>query len=304
MKNSIPVFFVHSGNNDYLEYTIKQAEKTNEYVYLLGDQSNVYRAKHWISMKDYITDEYIAFTKKYVHMSFNPYLFELNCFRRFFVTYEYAKEHCIKHFMLLDSDLLSFGNYSEIDFGNAIAGFSMPENQEDYNWTASPHCSYWTLDGMKQFLEYLSYEYTIGIHELEEKWSYHQNNNIMGGICDMTLLYLWARNLEKGKIFNTSVVRNGTVFDHFLSVSQGYKTGNFPVRKFCNIKQFKFEHGKAYFKDNLGEWIRTYSIHAQGKSKIYIKALYEQQNNIWNYRWIKIRDLCRRAMLKAVKIVR
>lgn len=304
MDNNIPVFFVHSGNNDYLKYTIKQAESTNNSVILLGDDSNVLRAMKWVHMDDYITDKFIDFTNKYVHMAFNPYLFELNCFRRYFVTYEYSLRNKIDRFMMLDSDLLAYGNYSEIDFGNCIAGFSIPKDQDLYSWTASPHCSYWTLEGMKEFLDFLIYEYTIGIHELEEKWKYHQENQIIGGICDMTLLYLWANKIGKNKIFNTTIIRNNTVFDHFLSVSEGYEKGTFPLRKFCNIKKIKFEDGKAYFKNRENKWIRTYSIHAQGKSKIYIKTLYQQKNNIWSYRWDKISNYATRIKLKLEKIVK
>ena len=35
---TIPVVFIHTGYQPYMEYTIHQAEKTNQVVYLLGDE--------------------------------------------------------------------------------------------------------------------------------------------------------------------------------------------------------------------------------------------------------------------------
>ena len=37
---TIPVVFIHTGYQPYMEYTIHQAEKTNQVVYLLGDEKN------------------------------------------------------------------------------------------------------------------------------------------------------------------------------------------------------------------------------------------------------------------------
>lgn len=300
-KQILPVFFVHSGNNDYLNYTIKQAENVNSCVYLLGDESNKEKAKQWFRMSDYLSDEYNNFTQHYVHMSSNPYLFELNCFRRFFVTYEFAKRNSINRFMMLDSDLLAFSDFSKIDFGDAIAALSIPHCQDKYVWTASPHCSYWTIEGIRDFLNFLTYEYTIGIHELMEKWEYHQTNQIKGGICDMTLLYLWARNKGDTHIYNTLAIKDNAVFDHFLSVSEGIQKGIFPVRKFCNIKHLKFVNGEAFFKNNTGEWIKTHSIHAQGKSKIYIPTLYAQRTSVVWYVCAKLNDYKKRLLKKVKK---
>lgn len=289
MIENKPIFFVHSGNQDYLKRTIKQAEKTNRVVYLLGDDSNRKIAINWFDMKLYLTEKWDKFKKIYIHMSSNPYEFELNCFRRFFVVYEFAKEMEIESFFMLDSDCLAYSDFSKLPLSNYDVGLSIPKNQEDYDWTASPHNSYWTLKALENFLEYLFYEYTKNLEELKIKWHYHQEKNIRGGICDMTLLYLWATSSLSIRLLNTTIGVDGGVFDHFLSVSEGYEKGTFPIHRFCEIKHLKFVNGKAYFKDKNKNWIQTYTIHAQGKSKIYIKILSLEKNNFLYYVAIKLK---------------
>ena len=303
-KGIIPVLFIHTGNQEYLQYTVSQAEKMNSHVYLLGDESNQNIAKRWVRMKDYFTDRYKNFTENYVHMSSNPYVFELNCFRRFFVSYEFAVRNDIREFMMLDSDLLAFANFSEVDFHGCDAALSMPYDQSHYVWTASPHCSYWTVEALDDFLDYLIYAYGEGIGLLEEKWKYNHEKHMPGGICDMTLLYLWAQSSTKFHVFNTSQVCNKTVFDHFLSLSEGYQQGDFQRNRYCEMKKIKFEQGIPYFLSGDGEWIRTYTVHAQGRSKLYIAALYSQKTGTLPYVKVKTIDYINRVIRKLKKILK
>ncbi len=298
MNRNIPVFFVHSGNQDYLTKTIIQAEKTNNAVYLLGDDSNRHIAKNWANIQDYTSSGWEEFQKTYVHMSTNPYMFELNCFRRFFISYEFAKASQIDAFVLLDSDCFAFVNFSQLNFCSFDAGLSMPENQSNYIWTASPHSAYWTLPALKDFLEYLQYEYTRNLQQLEEKWAYHQSNNIRGGICDMTLLYLWATAGRGFRVLNTTLGLDGGIFDHFLSVSEGYSTGEYPVIKFLQMKRIKFQNSNAYFKRKDGNWIQAYTIHAQGTSKLYIPLLSRQESCLLYYFAVKAANIGFRILRK------
>lgn len=302
-KGIIPVLFIHTGNQDYLQYTVAQAEKTNSNVFLLGDESNQKTAQKWVCMEEYFTERYVRFTENYVHMSSNPYVFELNCFRRFFVSYEFAIRNNIREFMMLDSDLLAFVNFSDIDFQGCDAAFSMPYDQSNYIWTASPHCSYWTIDALDDFLNYLTYAYNEGISQLEEKWKYNHDNHMPGGICDMTLLYLWAQSDSGFHIYNTAQIRNNAVFDHFLSVSEGYRQGDFQRNRYCEMKKLKFEQGIPYFLYKDGQWIRTYTIHAQGRSKLYIPTLYNQSTGNFPYVKVKTNDYLHRVNRKLKKIL-
>ena len=298
---TIPVIFVHTGYQPYMEYTIHQAEKTNEVVYLLGDEKNKQVAQQWFGIEEYQSDRYLRFKKIYKHMSSNPYNFEINCFRRFFVAYEFAKKNNIKKFIMLDTDCFSFANFSVLGFSEYDAALSMPKDQNNYLWTASPHGSMWSIEALENYLEFLFYEYSDNISELEEKWEYHKTHNIGGGICDMTLLYLWANRTDIYRILNTTQGYDKGVFDHFVSLSEGYEKNEYQVLKGINIKKIKFEDNRAYFQKKNGEWIRTYTIHAQGKSKIFIHTIARKENGVFIYYIDCLKEKFKRGFKKIFK---
>ena len=295
---TIPVVFIHTGYQPYMEYTIHQAEKTNSAVYLLGDEKNKHVAQRWFNIESYQSKKYDQFKKIYKHMSANPYEFEFNCFRRFFVTYEFAKKHGIEKFMMLDTDCFSFANFSELGFEEYDAALSMPKDQSNYLWTASTHGSLWSVDALENFLDFLFYEYTENISELEEKWSYHKAHNIGGGICDMTLLYLWAISVKDYKILNTTQGYKNGVFDHFSSLAEGYEKDEYQILKLVNLKKIRFVDHKAYFQKKAGKWVRAYTIHAQGKSKIFIDTIASEETLYVKYYADFLGEKCKRAIKK------
>lgn len=298
---TLPVIFIHTGYQPYMEYTIHQAEKTNEVVYLLGDKKNKQVARKWFDIEGYQSDKYTQFKKIYRHMSSNPYEFEFNCFRRFFVAYEFAKKNNIEKFVMLDTDCFSFANFSELEFKEYDVALSMPKDQSNYLWTASPHGSMWSVDALENYLEFLFYEYSENISELEEKWEYHKKYHIGGGICDMTLLYLWANKTDIYNILNTTKGYNKGVFDHFVSLSEGYEKDEYQLLKGINIKKIKFKDDMAYFQKRTGEWIRTYTIHTQGKSKIFIPTVARKENKVVIYYIDYLNEMFKRGFKKIFK---
>lgn len=72
------------------------------------------------------------------------------------------------------------------------------------------------------------------------------------------------------------------MFDHFVSKSEGYEQDEYKTNKAVDIKEILFISGLPYFVLSSGERIATRTIHAQGKSKQYIKNFYKCQNgNVW-----------------------
>lgn len=271
----IPLFFVHTGYQNHLKYVLSQAKKTNKEVYLLGDDSNKKIIQSWYKMEDFIDERFETFKSKFINMSTNPSEFELNCFKRYFVCYKFAKTHRIETFFMMDSDCLVYFDLSLLNLQEYDVGASFPEDQSNMNWTASPHASLWTVHALDSFLNFLIDAYNKdNIYKLEQKWEYHKKNNISGGICDMTLLYLWILENELVfNVFNTSKIHDGKVFDHFLNVTEGYKKGDFIINKYLEMKVVKFVNNVPYFKYKDGSWVQTCTIHAQGARKKYIIPL-------------------------------
>ncbi len=143
--------------------------------------------------------------------------------------------------MLYDNLTTVFENYKEYD-----ATYTLTESQENYRWAASACCSYWKRETLNKFCDFVLETYsTDKIKTLEEKWNYHQTNNILGGICDMTLLYLFSREIN---FYSLSKVKNGKAFDHNICVSENYFPNEYIMEKSGDrlIKKITWKNGKPY----------------------------------------------------------
>lgn len=300
----IPVFFIHIGNANYVKTTIKQAKKYNNRVILIGDNSNKTYCEEWYNIYDYYGNEYDLLKKRYVHMSTNSETFEFSAIAKFLALYNLAKEKNVSELMLLDSDLMTYVNYSQLDWNGIDAGFSVPEYQEPYIWTVSVHCSYWSIEALQSFVKYLLEVYDKKMNSLEEKWNYDQINKRPGGICDMTLVYLWYKEHPEMNFFNTSKITNGLVFDHFLFSTEGFRVGDFKINKYLEMKILKFKNGIPYFKYKDNTWVRACTIHAQGGRKRYINLLYENETSKLSYYFLKIHSDRIRIRNRLIKVLK
>lgn len=275
-EKNIPVIFFHEGNQEYLKYAILSAEKYNKTVILLGDKSNKKFSKLFDYQEKYISDKYFKFTKYYKHMSTNGIDFEINCFKRYFILNEFMKKNDYRKSILLDSDVLTYVNYSSIKYFNeCYAALSIPKKQEDYIWACSPHCSCWTIEALDDFITFILEIYKNNIKKLREKYDFHLKNHIKGGICDMTLLYLWSMN--KRLIYNCAKEIEGNTFDHSINISTNYLQDEYKMSKLLRIKKVEFINNIPYFIKKDGKKIKTYIIHCQGSAKMIMKDYYDQK---------------------------
>ena len=275
-----PLVYIHEGNQPYLKTAISCAKNWNNDVVLIGDKSNKAYCDKWVDMDTLDMSEYVQFSQLYKHMSKNPYWFELVCFKRYFALYEYAENSKLDEFILCDSDLLVYGDLSKFNYGQYEAAFSYCEDQSNYRWSASPHCSFWKTESLRKFIDYVIFTYRDNLATLQQKWEYHVQNNVGGGICDMTLLYLWKESTDI-LIMNTAIEqKNGMVFDHMLAKGECYKVDEYLWNKYSGIKKIVFEDGMPYFiRTSDHQKVRALTLHAQGGSKKYIPCLFHQRNN-------------------------
>lgn len=275
---NLPVFFIHTGFKKHIYYAVKQADKYNREVILIGDPTNKNVTNRWYNINEYIDERLNIFEKVYKHMSNNNYNFEFFCFKRYFILYDFVKKYEIKQFMMLDSDLMSYIDFSTIDFDKYDVGYYMV-NQSDinYNWAISPHCSYWTSEALNDFIDFIITVYKDEINKLEEKWDYHKKNNLSGGICDMTLLYLWNEK-KRWNAYNTGFVNSlKGVFDSFIS-SGIINDQKYIMNPLFNIKRIHFIHNIPYFCNEMEKKVQAYTIHAQGRRKMFIRNFYYCNN--------------------------
>lgn len=234
-------------------------------------------------------------------MSTNPYQFELNCFKRFYLLYDFMQEKDFKDCMMLDSDLCTYVDYSEMEFKEYDMALSMAEEQEPYVWSASPHCSYWTLEALESFISFFERTYNSNIKILEEKWVWHKENGVAGGICDMTLLYLWISQYSC-KWLNLARIYKDRVFDHAVGINGNYVRDTFVQDTNFHVKKTIFISGKPYFKMKDGGRVCVAAIHASGDNKRYINCFAKCSNCFFDYykadfvfKWkLKIKGLLKR----------
>lgn len=106
------IIYVHKGDPFYLPLSLKQARESNPNaeIILLGDESNnkYDYVKHY-NIKDYF-DRAAKFDSVYVNYSPNSRAYELFCFQRWMVIWEFQEKHpeYKDSFVYCDTDTLLF----------------------------------------------------------------------------------------------------------------------------------------------------------------------------------------------------
>ncbi len=274
----IPIIICHEGRQPYLQECINQAKKFDNTVILVGDESNKdMGADHWYSMAELETDEWHDFTELFCNMSTNPEKFELQCFKRFFLIYALMKKDIIHECIHIDSDVLCYFDFSMFkEFaGRYMVSLGIPRKQDRYRWSAGAMTSYWTKEGISSFCDFVISTYKNNMALLAEKWDYQKKNNLPGGICDMTLLYLWSRQYDGTKILNTieqfEIGQNKVVIDNNINSIESGSGDKYVYDKLFNVKKIIFIDGVPYLQKSDGTRIRTLVLHFQGGAKRYMK---------------------------------
>lgn len=255
----VPIVYVHSGNQKYLRCAIKSAQNVGEETFLIGDNSNRNLCEKWVDAQEFEDNEYKRFQKVYVHMSTNSEKFEMACFRRYFSLKRFMEKYSILKCIMLDSDILLEKKITDIaSIANSDVAFSVPSSQKKYDWVASPHVFVCTYQLLCEFIEFIIDTYTNNIEILKQKYKFHLKNNIKGGICDMTLMFLWSQKVKYTNLYNCSEL----FFDHTLQEKQGMK-----FDKVLNMKKIYRLDGNLGFLDEQGSFVCTAIMHFQGSTK-------------------------------------
>lgn len=215
------------------------------------------------------------FCRGYIHMSSNSADFEKICFRRYFVINEYLRlNEDVKDFFLLDSDVLLFPKFieysKELSTLGRFSGSYVCGQSEHYS-RISPHASYWLRSELFDFIDFLMKMYRDNevLSQVRSVYSKVVQAGKLGGVSDMTAIYLWQKNLDRG-FTSSSEVRGGVCLDHNISVRD-----NFFVSEYKGIggaKYLGFDiHHNPYAYTVSGEKVYFGLIHFQGRAKVFMK---------------------------------
>lgn len=279
-EKNIPIIIHHEGNQNYLYACIQQAKKYNSEVILLGDLSNKYMlSETWYDAAEFTSEEWESFLDVFVNMSTYSDDYAKQIFKRLFMINELLKSKKIDECILLDSDVLCYCNFSEIEiFKDYDVSLAVRKNQDNYIWSVSTGSSYWTARAMSDFCEFCIDFYKNRLDILKEKWDYTQKNHLLGGVCEMSLLYLWTLEYT-GKILNTTRMFDGVIMDGGIASATNYDYNEFEFNKILGIKKVRFKKQIPYLRDKDGNDIQTLVLHFGGVVKAYMR-FYK------NFNWI------------------
>jgi len=257
---SIPIIFIHKNNSEHLKYSFTQAQKNDNQVIVLGDESNsVYP---WI--KHYPIHEYKHSSDKfeplYEHLSTNGYFVELMCFQRWFILKDFMEGNNIATCLHLDSDVMLYSNAEKEYYKK----FNLFEFTLSHRTCGSN--SFITLKGIQNFCDFLVNVYgdkqSYYYDKIKSHYQVRQKHGLPGGVCDMTLLELYGY-LNCGKIGEMMHIWNDwSTYDHNINESdQGYSMKN-------GIKDIIIENGIPYgILPGVGK-IQFNTLHFQGPAKV------------------------------------
>lgn len=253
MRN-IPIIIVHKGDSFYLEPVLKQIRlfNPNNRICLISTKDTA----HYDFIEHFLVDDYMQsankFADNYVHLSINPYNYELFCFQRWFVIQEFIKEQNIPFFLCLDSDVLIYCDINEV-FNQYL----------QYDFTIckvmGPCFTLFNATSIAQFCDYMASFYLEPqkIPRLEKFYNEVKD----GGVCDMTMFTWYQQEVSDNVIDLIYPTKEGSCFDGNIADSMG----------------FEMEKGKKkiYWMNNLpfgklletGSLIKFNGLHLQGGAK-------------------------------------
>ena len=266
-------FFFHAGYQPYLKSTIEHASKNNDVV-LIGDDSNKHlgnlnNVQH-IDVKDNYQD-IEKFLNLYKHLHTGGRKFEEWCFIRWLAVRNVAKTMNCDNLFYGDSDNLIFSDLSKVydTIKKPELALAIPERQPYFRQSATGEVSYWSLEMLDKFCNYMIelYDDPFEFRKLLEKWNYHKSNNLPGGVCDMTALWHFTR--KNKAVIITDLLTDGTSFDHSINNPANYYDDEY---KFSNgVKEIEFIDNMPYaYNLRHNKKVKLHNLQFQGNSKVLI----------------------------------
>ena len=264
---SCPAILVHHGDQDYLQIAIDSIGQFYP-THLIGNESNQGFSQSWVSSDELDSELAGRFQSAFKNMSSNSAEFEERCFLRYYWMLEFIQRNDIDRFIHFDSDVIALATVPEEISNCPYLALSIPEDQSNKRWSVSPHVACWTKQALVDFCQYVIDAYEQNDPRLEEKYEHHLQHNLSGGVCDMTLLYLFC--VDKGIDQFTNASRCNPIIGFNLNNCDGYSRNEFD--EFMGVKRMSTVNGRlCYFRNGVPENVAT--IHAQGKAKVLMPKI-------------------------------
>jgi hypothetical protein len=282
----IPLYIFHIGDQEYFKKCVEINSLKNK-VYIVGNDTNKDLFKKndnvvHIHVKDIDNGEVNRLKNCFVNYSSSDINYEIKCFLRVFYLKQLMLITGINSFFHVDSDCIIYENISEIFNQNPHVknAYSLQKNYEKTNphhMVGCIHNGLMSLELCEVFIKlcYDIYENKSKLNLIQNKINYHKQQNIGGGICDMTFFWLiYSEKFCEIHDLNDIIFfeNEKCTFDHNINIDYGF-LGDGTYKKFNNIKSIINKDNKKYAITNSGEMIRLLSIHFAGGAKKILETL-------------------------------
>jgi len=287
----IPVITVHGGDvklsskDEYLRWTLRQASEYASRVILLGGpkvKCLVGKAEYYDYLRNWSDSAKVFAENAYVKMSFYTNIYDLAVLKRYFVLRDFMEAQKIDLVFSCDSDVMLYSRPEDEAeaFGVKDIAFCIPQNQYAYRWSASSHAAYFSREGIERFCDFIlkTYSSQSGLAKLQRKWDWHQKEKKPGGICDMTLLWLFS--LENKDVVNLSRAIGSPLraFDHHVNTTENELPNEYIMEG--GKKKLSWQSGQPYGHNKiLDQDVRFAALHLQGGAKKLAMAYFKERIN-------------------------
>ena len=254
LSGRCPVVFCHKGDDSYVFDVLQRAGRSCGYrnVVLLGDESNRGYIANWVDASKCNEEETTRFRNVFRPFGIDAVgEFDLACFERHFALYGFMKDRGVERCFLCDSDVLVYGNLCELTIDDADFACTGTASDAFLKESVSPHCAYWTIDRLRQFLDFVMYVYRSNTNWLKEVCQKQTQEGKPSRITDTVLLTAWCKILEGyDKDFryrNLCEVKDGVTWDYSLSSADNLDTDEYVFNKQRRTKEFKFRNHIPHF---------------------------------------------------------
>jgi len=286
----VPIVILHIGNQPYFKNCVILNAKHNP-VIVIGDESNkdvtmIKNVEH-VPIDSLNSPELDLFKKHFVNYSKNNANYEYLCFARVFYVGELMKQRGLDSIFHTDSDCIVLSPLDPIITTirrTHTVAYSLEQNANPYHMVGSIHNALLTPEFCDKFIRLCSdiYINKTKLALIEPKIRFHREKGVPGGICDMTLYYLLAKEKLLDVLdLNQLLLVEGTpaAFDHTVFCASGYTGEQTYVLRPNTMKQIEKSGDQHLFVvQGSGQHVRALSLHFQGHSKPHMFAIYKNGN--------------------------
>ncbi|MBR7020500.1 MAG: hypothetical protein IKI15_05550 [Lachnospiraceae bacterium] len=289
LSGTCPVVFCHNGDDSYVFDVLQRAGRSCGYrnIVLLGDEANRGYIGNWVNASECNAEETAKFRNLYRPFGIDSVGdFDLACLERHFALYGFMKDRGVERCFLCDSDVLVYGNLCELNIDDADFACTGTASDAFLRENVSPHCAYWTIDRLRQFLDFVMYVYRSNTNWLKEVCNKQTAEGKPSRITDTVLLTAWCkvlseydgafryRNLcevkempdlseneassdgsdtadekaaDKSKTKKDRFAGQSVVWDYGLSLADNLETDEYVYNSQRQTKEFRFRNHIPYF---------------------------------------------------------